>query len=389
MNEIMKKITIIASLIMGLLLTASCESDRDSNPVYQQPTKFQLNTPALVNNLYDLENASLLTFTTSQPDYGYTAPVNYSIQMALSADGFASEDTYKELATVFNTAKMDVNANEFSVALSNLLNKAEDEYPIETAVFIRAKAVLAGAANAEQSTIYSNVVELPHVLAYYALPPVEMPTKMYMIGSMVGWDWAKAYEMVPVHSNPDLFWRMVYVPEGGQFKFNSAPAWDGDQYGTSATLKDNAGSGISGAADSDNIQITKGGWYLIIVKSEVAGAKLAHTVYVESPKVYLFGHTASGIWSFDDANLFSVPADGDGYFVSNPFSEDSNSDAGVRVCVNLNNTEISGVDWWKSEFIILDGKLEYRGTGNDQARAQGKAGQRIYINFTNGTGKIE
>ena len=45
----MKKISILAFLFAGMLSFSSCESDRDSNPVLQDPTEFVLNTPAYVN----------------------------------------------------------------------------------------------------------------------------------------------------------------------------------------------------------------------------------------------------------------------------------------------------------------------------------------------------
>ena len=46
-------------------------------------------------------------------------------------------------------------------------------------------------------------------------------------------------------------------------------------------------------------------------------------------------------------------------------------------------------DWWRTEFIILNGKIEYRGNDGDQERIQGKAGQKAYLNFSDNTGKVE
>ena len=40
-------------------------------------------------------------------------------------------------------------------------------------------------------------------------------------------------------------------------------------------------------------------------------------------------------------------------------------------------------------FIIFDGQIAYRGNGGDQAAVQGKTGQKVYLNFGNGTGRIE
>jgi len=38
------------------------------------------------------------------------------------------------------------------------------------------------------------------------------------------------------------------------------------------------------------------------------------------------------------------------------------------------------------EFIVLDGKIVYRGNGGDQERVSVSEGQKAYLNFTDGTG---
>ena len=54
------------------------------------------------------------------------------------------------------------------------------------------------------------------------------------------------------------------------------------------------------------------------------------------------------------------------------------------MCVNF-----GGYDWWKTEFIVLDGKIVYRGSGNDQERVKVAAGQKAYLNFTDGIGSFK
>ena len=49
----------------------------------------------------------------------------------------------------------------------------------------------------------------------------------------------------------------------------------------------------------------------------------------------------------------------------------SGSDPGVRICVKIPNA-----DWWKSEFIVYDKKIAYRGNGGDQTpRVAGAVGR--------------
>lgn len=67
----MKKLNIVASLLMGALLFTACDSDRDDNPVLSVPSTFQLNAPAdAENNTLDLVNSSTVSFTANQPDFG-------------------------------------------------------------------------------------------------------------------------------------------------------------------------------------------------------------------------------------------------------------------------------------------------------------------------------
>ena len=53
------------------------------------------------------------------------------------------------------------------------------------------------------------------------------------------------------------------------------------------------------------------------------------------------------------------------------------------MCVNL------GTDWWKTEFMVFDGKIAFRGNGGDQKRVSVTAGKRVYLNFKNNTGEIK
>ncbi|MDL2247637.1 SusF/SusE family outer membrane protein, partial [Bacteroides sp. OttesenSCG-928-J23] len=129
-----------------------------------------------------------------------------------------------------------------------------------------------------------------------------------------------------------------------------------------------------------NILISNGGWYLVVVTTAIEGRDLKYTVELLEPNVYLTGDTSGGWDTFDEARLFTVPATADGDFISPAFVANGE----LRMCVKLD-----GIDWWRSEFIILKEKIEYRGTGNDQDRVSVTAGKKAYLNFTAGTGSIK
>ena len=336
-----------------------------------------LNTPALADGVYDLDHAKSIELTCKQPNYGYTAPVTYSVQIALG-DDFKKAET---LSTKFNTAKMNVVAKEMAVTLTNMLvaeGKRAEDFPMSTTIKLRLK----GELSEGQGTVYSNSIDLKVNLSY-SLDPLELPTELFLIGDFCGWNWDNAPAMVPVNGAACTMWRMVYFPEGSGFKFNHKTAWNGSEVGfAGATINDNANAGVSDAGG--NIGVANGGWYIVVVKVEIDGNSYKYTVDLNEPTVYLFGPTAGDAWEPKEENKFKVPATADEPFESIPFVKDVNGDPGVRACV-----VIPGFDWWKSEFMVFDGKLVYRGNGGDQERVSGKAGQKLYINFTNDTGEIK
>lgn len=373
----MKNRILLSTLAAGLLLITACESDRDSNPTLTVPDSFELNVPALASGVYDLDNAEYVELTCTQPDYGYTAPVIYTVELSLTED-FTTMET---LTTSYTTAKMEVIASEMAVSVTNLKvadGKTDADFPMTTSVYIRLKADLSNV----EATVYSNTVNIDTHLSF-SLPATEYPESMYIIGSMCDWNWDNAYSMVPVYANGDgeyggSFWRMVYFSENSQMKINTATSWNGSDLGYSGvTIEDNAGANIS---DSDgNILIATAGWYVVMVSTVIDGLDLVYTISFNAPNVYLYGATVGDVWEAQDANLFSVPL-GDGEFVSPAFSAAGE----IRACVVLPNT-----DWWKSEFMVFGETLEYRGNGGDQERVTGSVGQNMYISFTYGDGRIE
>lgn len=377
----MKKNLLYIALFAGATLLASCESDRDSNPMLETPTTFTLNQPALAGGTYDLGNATSIVLTCQQPAYGFTAPATYEVQVSL--DKAFPKDGIEVLPTTYTTARMDIDANELAVATTNLMladGKTETDFPLNTSIYVRLKSSLRSGVG----EVYSNPIALK-VHTTFALPPVQLPEKLYMIGTFCDWNWDNAVSMIPVNSHPELFWRMVYLPEGG-LKLNTQTNWNDVIGYAQATVTDNNEAGVSGDGEG-NISISKAGWYLVVVKATIEGRDTKYSISFNRPNVYLFGAAAKegGQWEANDDYLFTVPNSADGDFVSPSLLATSGvGDDCVRACVKLD-----GVEWWQSEFMVFDGKLEYRGIGGDQSRVGSQAGQKLYINFTKGTGAIK
>lgn len=392
----MKNLKIFTAILLGVFAIASCE-EQDREPVFQEPTEFVLNTPSCVNGVYDLDNSTSFVLTCSQPDYGFTAATTYTVEMSLYEDFIdASASTGEEIVENFEVvgtstkAKIEVSAANVAVALTNLAGGDPEDYPKTVTAYVRVRAVLTKSGKGE---IVSNIVTIPAMKFSYSLPPVNAPEDMYLIGAFNDWAWDKSNAMVKVNGNSaesalNSFWQIVWLPENCGMKFNSKKLWDGNETGyAGCTVKDNASAGVT-SSDDGNIVVGKAGWYLVVIDAAVNGRDLVYTISFNVPKIYLFGKgTAGDSWSAEEANVFTIPDKADGEFISPAFDEDldGTDDGGcVRACVVLD-----GHEWWHTEFIVLEGKIVYRETGGDQDRVGGKAGQRLYLKFSDGTGSIK
>ena len=381
----MSKFNIIVGMVLGMFLMMSCESDRDSNPTLQTPSSFVLNMPPYAASaVYDLKNTETIELSCSQPDYGFTAATTYSVQISTSGqfNEAVGEDvpaTYATLPTVYTTAKMDVDATEMAIAIVGLLDVMDEaDFPKNPIpLHVRLKASLEG----NTGVAFSNVIELPKVQSYFALDAMKMPENMYINGTINKWDWANSYAMVPIHSNDGKFWSVQYFTSGDEIKFNMAKAWDGTDFGYSEDRFPESSVTYAGLSEKGgNIVIGNGGWYIVVVTTQIEGRSYKYTVEFLPPNVYLTGNAAGGWDFFEEGNLFTVPSDGTGEFVSPAFL----ADAELRMCIKLD-----GIDWWKTEFVILGGEIVYRGKGDDQERVQVTAGQKAYLDFLQGIGSVK
>lgn len=161
----MKKLSIFMAMAAVALGFTSCEEDHDS-PVYKAPTEFVLNTPAYANNTVILAPGQNVAVTCSQPDYGYSAVTNYSLDVSLSEVFTTAEDGTTNFYTITSKnktlANIDIAAAEWSTAILTLLGiNSFEQFPEEgvepTTIYVRALAQLTGI---ESSKIYSNTIKL-------------------------------------------------------------------------------------------------------------------------------------------------------------------------------------------------------------------------------------
>ena len=384
MKNIIKSALLV---VMSLFLMTACSDDNDSNPTIQSPTEFKLNTPALQNTPIDLANSSKIMLTCSQPNYSYTASVQYTVQVATDEN---MTDAV-ELSETSTSAKVAINAPSLASALTNIYvekGKTEADFPMDVKAYFRLKAniVTSNGTVVEGTEILSNVVSLNEIHLLYSLPPVNLPSNVYVVGNFCDWDWAKSFDMVQVYGTDNTFWRLVYIDDSG-IKLNTVAESNKSEVGY-------AGITVSGDCKDDiidkdgNIASSKPGWYLVIVTTSVVNREIHYDVQFNKPTIWLIGPAAGSDDFAEEAEgwSFTVPATKDGEFVSPAFvgSVPAGTDKGVRMYV-----KIPGHEWWHSEFVPLDGKIKYRATGGDQDRAIGSVGQQVHLNFSKGTGEIK
>ncbi|MBR2227394.1 MAG: SusF/SusE family outer membrane protein [Bacteroidales bacterium] len=195
----------------------------------------------------------------------------------------------------------------------------------------------------------------------------ELPETMYIIGTAVGgWDWDADYivDMTPVNGKKGQFWAIRYLEAGSPFKFCAAKAWGKDFTG----LGEDSGYTVS----DNNCVVAESGVYMIYVDTD--NKKLC----IEPAKVYGMGNCFGG-WDEGMADALFTEADG-------KLTGTVKADGELRLYAA---SSIATSAWWTREFIILDGKIAYRGNGDDQERVNVTAGSTVTLDFNAGTGTIE
>jgi len=213
------------------------------------------------------------------------------------------------------------------------------------------------------------------------LPPAEYPAQMFMIGASIGgWTWGENdIEMIPVHSNPHLFWRIVWIENGvtdAGIKFCEEQDW-GKDFGVDG----DAVEGVYQKGTSNVPDVYESGYYTVVVNLK------DETIEIAAPSVNGIGSVfADDAW----AGNIEFTVDNDNKVITSPaFSADGELRMYVKASTMTIEDGSAAVDWWQAEFIALDGIIEYRGTGNDQDRLNVTTGQTIALDFVNGTGTVQ
>lgn len=393
MKKIIKSFVLPLLAIAVLPMMTACSEDRDSNPTLQDATEFHLNTPAIAlgESTYDLAKGATLNLSCNQPNYGYTAPVVYQVQVSI--DPNFTKDTeankgvdFKTLKATYTSANMNVDGAELNNAVVKLYQNSHegaDPTGIDLPVYVRLRAHVDFTDN---TYINSNVIKLPHTqVSYLAVTP----TEMYLSGASIHHG-NEAKAMGLIYGEADWFYSMIYAEANTSIHFGDDDTAS-NGYANIANLQDNGNAGLSKAADG-GIQFANAGWYIIAIQGKVDAAnnKIVYTFRTEAPKAYIIGAAAGGNWGDPTTGWeLTAPDNADGQWVSPEFTGAGE----LRVYM-----KIPGWDWWHTEFTIYKGKIYYRDANlvNSWSADKGAAysvacsvGQKLYVNFDTDAAEVK
>lgn len=352
-------------LILLISLGIGCSSD---NEVKLNPNDFvePVFSGTLKDGLVITEetlNDVVGTFSWDPADFGVNTAILYSIYAATTED-FSDEKVFY--------SETGVKDNKLEVTQKALNEKANEFVNGETELTLYFR--FAASIGEGSGAVELNAKDIAKVtFTNYYVPAV---TDIFMTGSAYGWggEWK---QFIPVNDTEGAFWGIYYFNADDEVKFAPQADWKDDFGFVGTTISqesiDRAGLSNSGG----NIKVGNAGWYLVYVS--VLGKD--KTVEFFEPNVYLIGDVSQGGWGVTEQGLFTVPTTADGEFVSPAFI----SAGQLRICVHF----MEGIDWWRTEFIILEGKIAYRGNGGDQKRVEVEAGQKAYLKFSDNTGSIK
>ncbi|MDE6099343.1 MAG: SusE domain-containing protein [Muribaculaceae bacterium] len=190
------------NILTGVAVAAAMQSCVDTEkPVFQEPTTFTINTPALQNEYLattsDMEDKSTFVLYASQPDYGFAAQASYSVQVSLSENFVDATETqeanYRDLSNQdMNSGEMKFRTYDLAVAMTQLLgfdsDSTEDDYQdyvdnggkTVMPVYFRAVCEIPGVPGSR--IVSSNVVSYNKVQFSFAVPKAGF---IYYVGDTI------------------------------------------------------------------------------------------------------------------------------------------------------------------------------------------------------------
>lgn len=350
----MKKLNIF--LIISLCLFGFYSCDDDSNRITLNENDFvaPVFTQEVTQGFEITEDTDLTevigSWSWTKSEFGVQSPSRYEIEV----DTLESFETFKVFTATAGTS-IELTYKELNNAAMMFVKESR-----EIKLYFRLKTSL-GTAGADP--VFISDTKSVAFTCLYILP---LPTELYMTGADFGgwsWDAEGAVKLIPVNGVAGAFWTINYFKAGNGFKWSPDRDW-GTAFG-----KQDTSIGFTNDGDG-NAVVPADGLYMVYI--DMAEKKIA----IEPAKIYGIGDAFGG-WS-EGQYPFTV-TDGKATITTTAANN-------VRMYAA---SSIATSDWWTREFNIFNGKIEYRGTGGDQAAVPVAAGAVVTLDFKTGTGTIQ
>lgn len=206
------------------------------------------------------------------------------------------------------------------------------------------------------------------------------PEHLFMIGDGISslegedaWNWdLNDFEMIPVYSNPHLFWRIVWLNSNGAIRF-APQKGPGNDFGREGDKTDNL---FSIGQEDVPVPGTQG-YHMIMVNFQT------EQISISQPEVYLIG---DAVGSWDTQNMdYRLTVD-NSYKIITLLKEFSTG------TLRMYAWHEGGwfTNWWNAEFNVFGGQIVYRGNRPHLDTYAIDAGKyTVTLQFITGAGVVE
>ena len=203
----------LITLCMLVATISSCKKDEDKI-VATKSTPANLNASASTLVLTKATQANkALTFTITNPDFGYNAVVTNTIQVAVKDSNF----------TKFSEATFDTKAATKELTVAEL-NKLVLALNVPTEVPSNFEVRIKSSISDQYAPVYSNVLTL-------RITPYSSIEWAYVPGAYQGWDPASADSLVSLAGNGVYTGIIKFTPSNLGFKILTKKLWGPPEYG--------------------------------------------------------------------------------------------------------------------------------------------------------------
>ncbi len=283
----MKKIFYNLFLISIIVtLFSACKKDEVKTILKKEvPPALTASQPSVVLSSANAAD-TVEAFDWSRSDYGYSAAVSYTLQIAKAGTNFTAA---KEISTGNSTSIKYSGADFNQIALILGLTPGSAQQ-----LDVRVKSTLT-----DSLIIYSNNLPIA-ITPYFVI--INYPS-LWVPGDYQNWDPGSAPKISSKAAN-GIYEGYVYFPAGGtlQFKYTSDPDWNHTAYGwVSSTVNGNIVTGTF-STSGGNLFVPSAGYYVLKANTN------SNTWYAKQTTWGIIGDapTLSNNWSNDVPMTYDV-----------------------------------------------------------------------------------